>query len=522
MLIPDNQRTTENIKKNIYDNIRNTFYNYALKWNAIWRVWRDNSPNWGGNWAGSRIIMHDTIPYNLRMTNTKTYEGITGEINQKVSVETQKSHSIGNENYIRGSLHAFNQTLIEKFQEGEYNGAGEYLTYKLVKSYGVNYQIYNLVGELEQETHYYTKEFEINDSNRNVTLYTNEDCTSGATTKKVCQWSGGKKYVIKWTGERFYKTITVNPYVRQGTDQSYSCPTLSANNSNGVTVSNNELAENTWKLFNGTENAQTFKKDISTSNPVIIYFQISKSFKLTSYTIVADNSGSSIEYPKNWSIQGSNDRITWTTLDSKSNQTFTKNQTRTYSVTNNNYFLFFRLVITASNLPSSKMQMRRFTFSGRVPNTVIDYSVIQPFNIGVQDNNGDFTGVNKVSTIESTQGLSNTYTNVNYSTTNPSGDRGIPVQLTQEKLNMYNVNTKWSTNNVEQNVRQDNLVKKEDYEQLNRLLKKIDAVLKLRDGWFDSNGRCSHSCQVACQNRCQLSCQGCNTSQCHNQKCGTH
>ena len=29
MLIPDNQRTTENINKNIYDNIRNTFSNYA-------------------------------------------------------------------------------------------------------------------------------------------------------------------------------------------------------------------------------------------------------------------------------------------------------------------------------------------------------------------------------------------------------------------------------------------------------------------------------------------------------------
>ena len=51
---------------------------------------------------------------------------------------------------------------------------------------------------------------------------------------------------------------------------------------------------------------------------------------------------------------------------------------------------------------------------------------------------------------------------------------------------------------------------------------KINSILKLRDGWFSSNGRCNYSCQVNCQNKCQLSCQACNTKQCHNQKCGTH
>ena len=91
-----------------------------------------------------------------------------------------------------------------------------------------------------------------------------------------------------------------------------------------------------------------------------------------------------------------------------------------------------------------------------------------------------------------------------------------------QNIYTYNVNYNWSLNNIEENVRQDNLVKKEDYEQLNRLLNKINSVLKLRVGWFDSNGRCSHSCQVNCQNKCQLSCQACNTKQCHNQKCGTH
>ena len=50
----------------------------------------------------------------------------------------------------------------------------------------------------------------------------------------------------------------------------------------------------------------------------------------------------------------------------------------------------------------------------------------------------------------------------------------------------------------------------------------ITAVLDTRNVWYDGNNLCARSCQVACQTACQTSCQGCNTSQCHNQKCGSH
>lgn len=50
----------------------------------------------------------------------------------------------------------------------------------------------------------------------------------------------------------------------------------------------------------------------------------------------------------------------------------------------------------------------------------------------------------------------------------------------------------------------------------------ITSVLNTRDSWYDGNNLCARSCQVACQTACQTSCQGCNTSQCHNQKCGSH
>ena len=79
----------------------------------------------------------------------------------------------------------------------------------------------------------------------------------------------------------------------------------------------------------------------------------------------------------------------------------------------------------------------------------------------------------------------------------------------------FNVNQNWELDN-------EHIVRKSDLEQVQKLLEKIGNCLRMRDGWFDSNDRCQRSCQVNCQTRCQASCQGCNTKQCHDQKCGTH
>ena len=520
MLIPDNQRTTENINKNIYDNIRNTFSNYASRWNAIWHIWRDNSPAWEGNWVrgfkGGKIQMHDIIPENLRQTKTKAYEGIAGEVNPSIMVESNKIHTIGNENYIRGSLNTFNKTLIEKFTEGEYNSAGGFLSYKIIKSYGVNYQHYNLVGDLIEEQKYYVKEYERFDDEYQITLYSDEDCTIQVLKTKIIKWENENKYVVKWSGDRYYKTITINPYQRLG-DKSYSCPTLSANNSNGVIVSNAELGADTYKLFNGVSNYLQFRKNVTEANPIIVYFKISQSFKLTQYTIISDSNGSGREYPIDWKIQGSNDNSNWITIDTKNNQVFSKGETKTFTLTSPDYYLYYRYVVTKYNNTGYSMELRRFTFNGLVPNVVPNYSIMQPYNIGKQTSvNVSSKGVLKDSQIESSTNNYNKFSSINYI------DNDSKIEDNQENIYTYNVSKNWSLNNLEENIRQDNLVKKEDYEQLNRLLNKINSILKLRDGWFSSNGRCNYSCQVNCQNKCQLSCQACNTKQCHNQKCGTH
>lgn len=86
--------------------------------------------------------------------------------------------------------------------------------------------------------------------------------------------------------------------------------------------------------------------------------------------------------------------------------------------------------------------------------------------------------------------------------------------ITQKDVLTFDVNTNSVLNN-------DEIVKKSDYEHINSVLNRIQSCLNKKSTWF-SGGICARLCQTSCQNRCQKSCQGCNTKQCHDQKCGTH
>ncbi|MBN9295480.1 MAG: T9SS type A sorting domain-containing protein [Filimonas sp.] len=54
--------------------------------------------------------------------------------------------------------------------------------------------------------------------------------------------------------------------------------------------------------------------------------------------------------PKDWTLQGSNNGTTWTTLDTRSGETFASRMlTKTYTANNTNAYLYYRLNITANN-----------------------------------------------------------------------------------------------------------------------------------------------------------------------------
>lgn len=70
---------------------------------------------------------------------------------------------------------------------------------------------------------------------------------------------------------------------------------------------------------------------------------------VTKYTLTSGNDVPGRD-PKNWTLQGSNDTITWTSIDSRSNQTFdSRGLTKSYTCTNTTAYRYYRLNITANN-----------------------------------------------------------------------------------------------------------------------------------------------------------------------------
>nr|WP_295864663.1 chondroitinase-B domain-containing protein [uncultured Chitinophaga sp.] len=70
---------------------------------------------------------------------------------------------------------------------------------------------------------------------------------------------------------------------------------------------------------------------------------------VTKYTLTSGNDVPGRD-PKNWTLQGSNDTITWTSIDSRSNETFaSRGLTKSYTCTNTTAYRYYRLNITSNN-----------------------------------------------------------------------------------------------------------------------------------------------------------------------------
>jgi hypothetical protein len=71
--------------------------------------------------------------------------------------------------------------------------------------------------------------------------------------------------------------------------------------------------------------------------------------------------------PKNWQFQGSPNGTSWTTLDTRTNETFASRfQTKQYSITNFTPYAYYRLNITANNGDASGIQLSEMAFTYRV------------------------------------------------------------------------------------------------------------------------------------------------------------
>jgi len=107
------------------------------------------------------------------------------------------------------------------------------------------------------------------------------------------------------------------------------------------------------------DNATTTKwLDLATAHPTTraswIQYQLSGSpYVVTQYTLTSADDFSDRD-PKNWDLLGSNDGLTWTTLDTRTNEVFSaRSQKNSYTFTNSAAYIYYRLQISSVNDPTT-------------------------------------------------------------------------------------------------------------------------------------------------------------------------
>lgn len=100
-------------------------------------------------------------------------------------------------------------------------------------------------------------------------------------------------------------------------------------------------------LFDGVVGASGNSWSASADYPAWVQVQYVQTFTIASYDIVA-RTDNNIQCPSAWTLDGSNDGSTWTTLDTRSGQSFSNGQSRTYTVSGSPAaYSYYRLNISA-------------------------------------------------------------------------------------------------------------------------------------------------------------------------------
>ncbi|WP_233268826.1 discoidin domain-containing protein [Mucilaginibacter lacusdianchii] len=106
-----------------------------------------------------------------------------------------------------------------------------------------------------------------------------------------------------------------------------------------------------------TDNDLGTKFLINPYNPALyMQLQFRDAKRVISYALTSGNDANTRD-PKNWTLAGSNDGTTWTTVDTKTDEIFaSRGLTKNYAITNETAYTYYRLSITANN-GSSLFQM---------------------------------------------------------------------------------------------------------------------------------------------------------------------
>ncbi len=124
----------------------------------------------------------------------------------------------------------------------------------------------------------------------------------------------------------------------------------------------NPAGEEETKAFDKASNTKWLV--FSTTGSLKYDFSGDAAYKVTKYKVTSANDFPGRD-PKSWTLQGSNDGVIWTTVDTQSNQTFAARlQTNEYSISNNISYQMYQLNVTA-NSGESYLQIAELQLLGK-------------------------------------------------------------------------------------------------------------------------------------------------------------
>lgn len=161
---------------------------------------------------------------------------------------------------------------------------------------------------------------------------------------------------VAYIGSLFEKQ---NPQTKWFKTKEIILPTFNANTQNGITISDSRgNTTNLQAIFNGSTESVV----IGAWDTYWIKIDYAKNTFLSSYTIQADNNEIP-EYPSAWTLQGSNDGVTWKVIQNQTGIVFSLNETKTFPVSQSEPYKQYRLLFSGGVVSIKNGELKKVSFN---------------------------------------------------------------------------------------------------------------------------------------------------------------
>ncbi|MDN3492738.1 DUF4998 domain-containing protein [Winogradskyella bathintestinalis] len=193
------------------------------------------------------------------------------------------------------------------------------------------------------------------------------------------------------SGDNGFDTVDLNvvqdqlpiPLPTSGLNKDWTlAATISVSNENG---GGSEASEGSLKVIDGDLNTK-YLYDYSTDS--WMQQELLSEGVVNFYTLTSGNDAPGRD-PKNWTLAGSNDQVTWSTLDTRTNESFSgRNETKEYIFDSTTPYKYYRMSITANN-GEGLFQLSEWRLYERdVPQIDFTEYLLTALTVNIENNDG--------------------------------------------------------------------------------------------------------------------------------------